>query len=95
MKVFTWVLVVLAIIALLLAIWSPWLWQSLLTGLLLLFVAAAVHGNSQLREQLPGQVGIVRIEKYHLAVNIAWIVNSMVGLLVALLAHPTQEIDHA
>lgn len=50
MKVFTWVLVVLAIIALLLAIWSPWLWQSLLTGGLLLFVAAGVHGNSQPRE---------------------------------------------
>ena len=50
MKVLTWVLVVLAIIALLLAIWSPWLWQSLLTGGLLLFVAAGVHGNSQPRE---------------------------------------------
>ena len=50
MKVFTWVLVVLAIIALLLAIWSPWLWQSLLTGALLLFVAAAVHGSTLPRE---------------------------------------------
>ena len=46
MKVLTGVLVVLAIIALLLAIWSPWLWQSLLTGMLLLIVAAGVHGNS-------------------------------------------------
>ena len=46
MKIFTWVLVVLAIIALLLAIWSPWLWQSLLTGVLLLIVAAGVHGSS-------------------------------------------------
>lgn len=50
MKVFTWVLVVLAIIALLLAIWSPWLWQSLLPGVLLLFVAAAVHGSTLPRE---------------------------------------------
>lgn len=46
MKIFTWILVILGIIALLLAIWSPWLWQSILTGVLLLLVAAAVHGNS-------------------------------------------------
>lgn len=50
MKIFAWVLVVLAIIALLLAIWSPWLWQFLLTGALLLFVAAGVYGSSLIRE---------------------------------------------
>lgn len=50
MKNLVWVLVVLAIISLLLAIWSPWLWQSLLTGVLLLLVAAGVHGNSISRE---------------------------------------------
>lgn len=49
MKIFTWVLVVLAIISLLLAIWSPWLRQSLLTGVLLLLVADAIHGNSSSR----------------------------------------------
>ena len=46
MKIFAWVLVVLAIIALLLAIWTPWLWQFLLTGALLLFVAAGVYGST-------------------------------------------------
>lgn len=50
MKTFTWILVILGIIALLLAIWSPWLWQSILTGVLLLFVAAAVHGSTLPRE---------------------------------------------
>lgn len=46
MKIFAWVLVVLAIIALFLAIWTPWLWQFLLTGALLLFVSAGVYGST-------------------------------------------------
>ena len=50
MKIFTWVLVILGIIALLLAIWGPWLWQSILTGVLLLLVAAAAQGNSVNKE---------------------------------------------
>lgn len=46
MKNITWALVVLAVIAVLLAIWSPWLWQSLLTAVVLFLVAAGVHGNT-------------------------------------------------
>lgn len=46
MKNVTWALVVLAIIAVLLAIWSPWLWQSLLTAGFLFLVAAGVYGNT-------------------------------------------------
>lgn len=46
MKNLTWALVVLAVIALLLAIWSPWLWQSLLTAVALFVVAAGVYGNT-------------------------------------------------
>ena len=46
MSKITWVFVVLAIIAVLLAIWSPWLWQSLVSAVFLFIVAAGIHGSS-------------------------------------------------
>lgn len=50
MKNLVYVLVALGIIAILLAIWTPFLWQSIATGLLLFFVAAGIHGNSTKKE---------------------------------------------
>lgn len=46
MKKATLVVLVLAIIAVLLAIWSPWLWQSVATAVFLFLLAAGIHGNT-------------------------------------------------
>lgn len=46
MKYVTLFILVLAVVAVLLAIWTPFLWQALITAVFLFLLAAGIHGNT-------------------------------------------------